>query len=88
MSVTHEGTTHDGKADAWYGESGRDSEGKSQRYDVEAVLNSKVGVAITGFITKLQVHAKKLARMAENESSYKGELEDFTVTQQLTCISK
>jgi hypothetical protein len=41
---------------------------------VEAVLNSKVGVAITGFITKLQLQAMKLGRMSENEISEKGKL--------------
>jgi hypothetical protein len=39
---------------------------------VEAVLNSKVGVTITGFITKLQIKAKKQGRMSQNENSDKG----------------
>lgn len=39
---------------------------------MEAVLNSKVGVTITGFLTKLQLQAKKLERMSENEISKKG----------------
>lgn len=71
---THEGTTQEGKVDEWYGESGLDSKGKSQKYDVDMVLNSKVGITITGFITKLQLQAKKLARMSENGSADKGKL--------------
>lgn len=67
------GTTQEGKVDEWYGESGLDSQGKSQRYDVDAVLNSKVGITITGFTTKLQLQAKKLARMSENGSADKGD---------------
>lgn len=71
---THEGTTQEGKVDEWYGESGLDRKGKSQRYDVDMVLNSKVGITITGFTTKLQLQAKKLARISENGSSDKGKL--------------
>lgn len=60
--------------DEWYGESGLDSEGKSQKYDVDAVLNSKVCITITGFTTKLQLQAKKLARTSQNGSADKGML--------------
>ncbi|KAJ9596973.1 hypothetical protein L9F63_012003 [Diploptera punctata] len=63
------GTTQKGKTDEWYGETGRDV--NVQPYDVEAVLNSKAGIAITGYITKMQVHEKKLIRMYENSSSNK-----------------
>lgn len=72
MFVLHEGTTQGGKIDEWYGESGRGSENKSQTYNVQEVLNSKVGIAITGFITKQQLQAKILARMVENGSPDKG----------------
>lgn len=72
LFVPHEGTAQDGKVDEWYGESGRGSENKSQRYNVQEVLNSKVGIAITAFITKQQLQAKALARMVENGSSDKG----------------
>jgi len=72
LFVLHEGTAQEGKIDEWYGESGRDSENKSQTYNVQEVLNSKVGIAITGFITKQQLQAKTLTRMVENGSSNKG----------------
>ena len=72
LFVLHEGTAQEGKVDEWYGESGRSSENKSQRYNVQEVLNSKVGIAITGFITKQQLQAKTMARMVGNGSSDKG----------------
>ena len=72
MFVLHEGTAQEGKIDEWYGESGQGSENKLQRYNIQEVLNSKVGIAITGFITKQQLKAKTLARMVENGSSDKG----------------
>ncbi|PSN49058.1 hypothetical protein C0J52_10594 [Blattella germanica] len=65
------GTTQEGRVDEWYGESGYDN---PQRYDTESVLNSKAGVAITGFITKLQVLEKKLIRMAENQTPGKANI--------------
>lgn len=49
---------------------------------MEAVLNSKVGVVITGFITKLQLQAKKTERISENEISQKGK---FRNTVAVTC---
>ena len=64
------GTTQKGRTDEWYGETGRDT--NVQQYDVESVLNSKAGVAITGFITKMQVLEKKLIRLSENNSTEKG----------------
>jgi hypothetical protein len=70
--VIHEGTAQEGKIDEWYGESGRGNENKSQKYNMQEVLNSKVGIAITGFITKQQLQAKTLARMLENGSLDKG----------------
>jgi hypothetical protein len=72
LFVLLEGTTQEGKVDEWYGESGRGSENNSQRYNVQEVLNSKVGIAITGFITKQQLQAKAVARMVQNDSSNKG----------------
>jgi hypothetical protein len=72
ISLFDEGTTQEGKVDGWYGESGLDSEGKSQKYEVDAVLNSKAGITITGFTTKLQLQAKKHARTSQNGSADKG----------------
>jgi len=72
LFLLHEGTAQEGKIDEWYGESGRCSENKSQTYNVQEVLNSKVGIAITGFITNQQLQAKTVARMVENGSSDKG----------------
>jgi hypothetical protein len=71
--------------DEWYGESGLDSEGKSQKYDVDAVLNSKAGVTITGFTTKLQLQAKKHARTSQNGSADKGKLK--CVYSSYLCLS-
>lgn len=91
MFDTHEGTTQDGKVDEWYGESGLDSKGNSQKYDVDMVLNSKVGITITGFTTKLQLQAKKLATMSENGSADKGKLKHVYYSSYLCflrlCIS-
>jgi hypothetical protein len=72
LFVILEGSAQEGKKDEWYGESGRGSENKSLRYNVQEVLDSKVGIAITGFITKQQLQAKALARMLETGSSDKG----------------
>jgi hypothetical protein len=38
---------------------------------VQEVLSSKVGIAITGFITKQQLQAKTLERIVQNGSSDK-----------------
>lgn len=63
------GTTG-GQWDQWYGEDGRGAGAVNPRYDAEAVLASKAGVALAGVLTRLQLVEKVGKPEGESTTDY------------------
>nr|XP_018909945.1 PREDICTED: arylsulfatase B-like isoform X2 [Bemisia tabaci] len=63
------GSVSKGRTDSWYGESGRSNnltDDEVRSYDVTAVLHSKAGAALGGFVTKQQIKTKEMRLNAIN----------------------